>query len=293
MADEDSGGTISPAEQAITEGREPEQPQEQAAPEAEAPEAEAPEGAERAPAFVPMGELQKERNRRKAEAQRAAKAEQDLQRLAGRLDVLQQTYGRQQPQAEPEQPKALPSVMEAPLDHIEQQRRELDEIRQWRQQQEQQGQITQAKQQFLGHVQARENEYRASTPDYDAAINHLRADRAAELAEAGYAPEQCNQIIDGEAMAIADWSLRQGRNPAEVWYKMAARRGYKAGAQEQASVEKLQTIERGQQAGRSLSQAGGATAGGKVSLERLLAMDDRDFAKIATNPDEFRRVMGG
>lgn len=294
MADEqEAGGELTGDEKAIIEGRDEQQEQPQAeeqqqeaAPEGEAA-AEQPQE-ERAKSFVPIGELQRERNRRKEEAAARAKAEQDLQRLAGRLDVLQQTW--QQQQKPQEQQQALPPISEAPLDHIESHEQRMARLEQQEQQRQRQQQEMQAQQQFLGTIRGGEQQFRATAPDYDAAIQHLRKDRADELAEAGYTPDQCEQIIDGEAMAIAQSALQQRRNPAEVWYNMAKRRGYRA-AQQQNGAEKVEMIDRGQQASRSLSQAGGAAPPGKLTLDALLKMSDEEFGKMAEK--DFKAAMGG
>lgn len=284
---------MSPAEQAIVDNKEP--PAE--APAQQQPAAEAPqqaegepqaEGNDRAATYVPVGELQKERNRRKEIERKARETEEKFQRLAGRLDVLQQAYQAQPPKAE--QPQALPPVTEAPFDHIQAHERDLTEVKATLAARQQQEQQAAARQQFLGAVSAREAEYRATKPDYDAAVQHLRTDRVAEWMDAGYTQEQASAIVDGEAFVVAENALRAGRNPAEVWYNMATRRGYK-GAAPQKPAQQLETIERGQQAGRSLSQAAGSAPPGNLTAQQILDMDEHEFSKLSERA--WKKAMGG
>lgn len=289
MEGEDSGAALTATEQAITSGQEPPaQEQQQPAPEAQAEgEGEQPQATDRAPAYVPIGELQKERNRRKEAQREAEKLRQDQQRLAGRLDVLAQAWSQPQPKQEPQ---ALPPVTEAPLDHIQAHERDLTEVKAALAARQQQEQQQAARQQFLSAVSAREAEYRATKPDYDAAVQHLRTDRVAEWMDAGYTQEQASAIVDGEAFVVAENALRAGRNPAEVWYNMATRRGYK-GAALQKPAQQLETIERGQQAGRSLSQAAGSAPPGNLTAQQIIDMDEDEFSKLSQRA--WKKAMGG
>lgn len=269
------------------EAREPAPPEPQV--QEQPPEAAEPAEEERAKAFVPIGELQKERNRRRDEAKRREDAEQQLARAAGRLDVLEQAW-KQPPRQE--QAPQLGSVDEAPIDHIKAQGEKLAKFEVWQREQQEQAQQQTSYNNFANAIRSDEAAFVGQNADYYEAIDWLRASRDGELEDAGYPPAERERIIRGEIEGISGNVLNRKGSPAEAFYKMAKRRGYQK-AQPANGAEQVERIERGQAAGRSLSQAGGASPAGKLSLEKLVQMDDDDFAAIATDPKKWRAVMGG
>ena len=82
--------------------------------------------------------------------------------------------------------------------------------------------------QQLGAVMnSSEAQFRETTPDYDAAINHVVQARAQELSYFGLSPAQINETIAQEATDIVRAAVQQGRNPAELAYAIAQSRGYR------------------------------------------------------------------
>jgi hypothetical protein len=169
--------------------------------------------------------------------------------------------------------------------------------------------------------------FMASTPDFGAAYQHLLQSRDTELAMVGHTdPEQRRAMIVAEEREIAERFLRMGKSPAEAIYTLAKARGYApaaapaptavaatpptaangngaapaapAPAQTAAAApsvtDEIARIKAGQDASKSLSQAGG-TAGGTLSMEALASMPQSEFdAWMAkASKSQIRAVMGG
>src|SRR5262252_7740699 len=101
------------------------------------------------------------------------------------------------------------------------------------------------------------------------------------------------QVLADDEMQLGYSALQSGRNPGELVYAFAKARGYtpKAAAAGAAPTQdRLETVERGQTAARSLGTMGG-TATAKLSVESLAAMSDADFAKATADPEAFRRLF--
>jgi hypothetical protein len=76
-----------------------------------------------------------------------------------------------------------------------------------------------------------------------------------------------------------------------VIYNLARQRGYRGGGSGQ---DRLDTIARGQAAGKSLASAGGSGGDSEMSAEALLRMPMDQFeAWCAKNPAKAKRIMGG
>jgi len=103
--------------------------------------------------------------------------------------------------------------------------KKLDEATQKQaQQQEQQQQLNQ----ILSGVQQHEAAFMKATPDYTAAVDHIRAVRSSQL-QMLYpqaTPEQISRHITTEEVAAAAQILRSGGNPAEYAYNYAKTMGY-------------------------------------------------------------------
>jgi len=139
-------------------------------------------------------------------------------------------------------------------------------------------------------------QFEAKTPDFKAAYNHLLNSRAAELMAMGYDdPVQLHEALTADEMAIAQMALGKKKSAAEIIYNLAQQRGYKkAEPGGGKGAEKLDAIERGQNANKSLSNTGGNSGDGEMTGEMLLKMPADEFeAWCAKNPAKARRIMGG
>lgn len=138
--------------------------------------------------------------------------------------------------------------------------------------------------------------FTAKTPDYMDAYNHLLKSRAEELAALGHDdPATITQMLQNEEIAIANLAFAKGKSPAEIIYGLAKMRGYaKSDGGANDAAAKLDSIARGQQANKSLSNTGGNAGDGEMTAETLLKMPNDEFeAWCKKNPAKAKRIMGG
>ncbi len=259
-----SGGADVPAELS----KEAEQPQTDEQPTTEQPQEKPKQEDNRT---VPLAALHEERARRKEERERAEKMEQRFQQLLEKLG----------PQAE--QPK-IPDFEAAPADHLkaglDATQKELAEFKKWRDEQSQQSWQAQQHHQFVQTYASAAQEFAAKQTDFPLAYKHLMADRDAELQELGFVDAaNRHRILQAEEQGIVAQALQNGKNPAEVLYAVAKRRGFKGGAGTAEDAEtKIETLRKGANASNPTA-GGGGNAEPPMSLEALARMSDEDFDK--------------
>lgn len=255
----------------------------------------------------PRKALHEERERRRAIAKERDEIKTNYTKLQSRIDTLTEIA---KTAANPQQPKAeaapveIPDINTDPVGHFKAKdairEKELSELKAWKSTQEQQFQQNTNVARISAIAQAQESEFKKTTPDYDAASQHLIGQRDAELQAYGIvdAMERKN-IIAQDAMTIAANALSQNKNPAEIIYNMARARGYAGKAPTAAptasgapsEAEKVRMAAAGQKAGSSLGQMNGA-ASPPTTLESLAQMSDEEFA-TATKGNNWRKLMGG
>lgn len=140
-------------------------------------------------------------------------------------------------------------------------------------------------------VATQEAQFRAATPDYDAALAHLVEAKRADYAMAGYGEAEIGPAIDLEAGQIARRAVQAGRNPAEVVYGMAKARGFGAKPTAPAQPDEATRLERIAAASRSVGAAAGSGGGAELTLEDVAAMSPEEI--MALSEHERRRIMGG
>lgn len=176
----------------------------------------------------------------------------------------------------------------------------LKEVRAYQKQQREQGERQQQEQAFVSRVQSHEADYAAATPDYAAAITHLREHRANEIIGIAKAlgktltQEMLGAQLRHEALATANDALQAGLNPGEVYYKLAQARGYTLKADPpppspkvdepdpvvaKASNETIDRITRGQKASKVSGGGDPPDAGGEMTLESLAKLEGAAFDK--------------
>lgn len=139
-----------------------------------------------------------------------------------------------------------------------------------------------------------EKAFKAVTQDYDQAAQFLTESRSNEYRDLGHTDQEVTQMIARDVEMIKRQAFQQKKNPAEIVYNIAKRRGYQPKTSNQSNgAEQIDRLRRGQEAGRSLGQAGGS-APAKTGIEALLAMSDGDFARALDkmSPAEKRRNFG-
>lgn len=230
---------------------------------------------------VPLAALQEERAERK-------RLRDELGQLRDQQNALvQRILASQQSQQQPQQPQ-IPDFATDPVGHLraknELLERQLQQVAgyigQQDQQQQQMTQAQRAQQEVQNFLVADEARFRQQAPDYDAAAKFLQDSRAAEYRALGMQnPMEIQQALNQDVLAMVNIAQRNGTSVAEAAYNLAKARGYKAAAApQQDAAARLANVAAGQQHAASLSQAGGGSAP-PMSIERLLAMSDADFAK--------------
>lgn len=239
-----------------------------------------------APRVVPLAALHEERERRKEMSREIERMRQDQSardaKIEQRLAALVQA---QQPQP--------PTFEENPAEHLRQQIEATravtmatnEQVAGWQRQQAEAAQL----QAIAGAVQRHEAQMLAEKPDYHAAVEFMRRQRANEFEAMGATPESAMQQANREMVEGALINARDGKNPAAVAYRMAELRGYRPAAVANGA-ETLQNQQKGIAAAKSIG-SGGLTEG-KPSVQALLAMTDEEFAS-ATAGNKWAKMMGG
>lgn len=158
-------------------------------------------------------------------------------------------------------------------------------------------QLTQL-QAFQQQVVQLKNQFASTTPDFDAAITHLRNTRIADLRTFGMSDQQIAQQLAQEEFSVAEISIANGRNPAQVLYDMSKRHGYQptaapapgAPAPSPAPAASLDAIQRAQAAARTLPAAPAPAT--EITLDNLKAASDADLNKMVMDPALWGQISG-
>jgi len=210
----------------------------------------------------------------RAERQKRRDAEARAEALEARLAALE---GKKP--ADDLDFSTLKSVEEDPIGNIEAMRKLAEQMT--AQQKATQAQTAQ-QQQFQAintRMQSYEVDFLADNPDYNDAATHFRESRKAELEDMGYAGAELQAALTNDLVGLAVRSMQSGKDPAEVVYNLAKKRGF--GVEIAKKVDEpsktLQAVERGQKAGKSLSTVGAKTGDGALTAESVMKLDGAAF----------------
>lgn len=246
---------------------------EQETQEEEAPQKEA----ERDP--LPREELETRLNNTKAAMKEARREKRELEK---RLEALEAKQS--------EQPSAdeLLSVIdqlrdddEDPISDIEGVKRALKLFAQ-RQKAETEQENGLRKQQseqqrLMSTVAEHEAEFREEHTDYDDAVKHLRASIVSDLQDQGLKGQALEKALADELIGMTRRAIELGQSPAEVAYKLATRRGFGQQKQVDKAEQKIQTLKKGQEAGRSLSSIGSKPSESNLTVASVAKMDGKEL----------------
>lgn len=250
------------------------------------------------PDHVPVSVVQEERQRRRELDRQLREAREKLANYEGRFAVLDRVTGKtadqQQPSADaaPNPEDDIFGAVKAIQTRLEGQEKAAKDA--------QEQQDRQAK--FVKDYQADANRFEQSTPDFRAAYTFLLKSRAAELQAIGYdTPEALHQALTADEFAIAQMAFAKDKSPAEMLYALAKQRGYQSAAAADVAkkaaadaAQKLDNIERGQAANKSLNNTGGSSGDADMTVERLLSMPMSEYETwVEKNPTKAKRLMGG
>lgn len=146
-------------------------------------------------------------------------------------------------------------------------------------------------QQFATGIQQLKAEFMKTTPDFQDAYNHLRANRSEDLRILGAQPAQIDQVLLQEEVSIASAALRDGKNPVETIYNLAKRHGYTTKAVPLTTQAKLASVAAGEAASKSLARASAPTP--EFTLDGLKEAGDSDLNKLVQDPDAWAKFTGG
>jgi hypothetical protein len=265
------------------------EPKEEPAPEPEAKVEPEPKADE--PKDEPKDEA-KEKKTVPLEALHEARSEikqyrQELKERDARMDTIKQDFlelkkSLQQPK-EPEVP--APDYNEDPLGAVrhqttethktvEQQRQELEQVKQQQEFANFTNQIARIEQNFAA----------TEKPDYYEAHKYFNEVRGKQLQSMGYQESEINQMIGMDNYGISSKAVGSGMNPAEVMYNQAVLLGYQPPSAEAAPEPEpeakpntvdthLETVAKGQEKAAKKG-SGGDTPEHEITMKELLAMDE-------------------
>lgn len=146
---------------------------------------------------------------------------------------------------------------------------------------------------FRDTVNSLKVQFAATTPDFDAAYQHLRNQRIADLRSYGLTDANIQQTILREEVALAEAAINNGKNPAAVIYEMSKRHGYVTqapAATPTPPAQKLDQIAAAQAAARTLPSS--PTTDPDVTLESLKAASDADLNKMVLDDKLWNKIAG-
>jgi hypothetical protein len=241
----------------------------------------------RAEKMVSLSALHEERGRRKATEGEKRALENQLAELRGKFSIIERLNAP--PAAEP------PSVENDIFGVIRNTTETVAEIQRRLTAEDNQRRAEGERNSLVNAYRIDAAQFEAKTPDFKAAYTHLLNSRAAELKAIGYDdPMQLHQALTNDEMSIAQMALANRKSAAEIIYDLAQQRGYRKAGPGGRGAEKLETIQRGQNANKSLSNTGGNSGDGDITADTLLKMPMDEFEAWCTkNPAKAKRLMGG
>lgn len=151
-------------------------------------------------------------------------------------------------------------------------------------------------------------------PEFASAYKYLMQGRAKELQAIGFGDGDEQKImgqIAKEEKSIVAAALEKGKSPAEALFEIAKARGFAPPAKQQQqqsngqgqqgqsqksdAEKKLEGVEKGQQAFKSLSTSGSGGGEG-LTIEGLAAMSEDEFLRLVSDPKiaaQVEALMGG
>lgn len=235
--------------------------------------------------YVPQQALHEIRKELQEEREKRARMEGAWQQIQQRLSGPQQQSQQPQHQAQG-QPGQVPDYNVDPLGHLKSVNEQLmSALMELRGQHQQHSQATQQQNQYMQVMNRYASDWSAfarTTPDAVEAYNWIKGDAEAEIEARfpGIDAQHKAQLLQAEEENIIANAYSRGKNPAQIIYDLAKRRGYK-GRQPAQEENKLERLAKGQKASASLqSTKGAAGAGGSpetmslATLSELMASSD-------------------
>lgn len=185
--------------------------------------------------------------------------------------------------------KPAPKMEDDPLGHIAARNDVLEkEIRQLGEKldgQAKHASQTQIISQLTAELSASEAEFRATKPDYDAAVKYLKDVTRSDLADQGVSGPEVEQTLNAGKLGLARSALAVGKDPAQALYERALRYGFKS----KASGDKLETLAKGQGMAKTVDGGGG----GGMTLKDLAQLPDDQIDELCRDEKKFQALIRG
>jgi hypothetical protein len=216
--------------------------------------------------------LRQERFGRRSDRQRFDQLEQELQSLKGAKggptqQELDDLPDEDEFNKDPE--TAMRKLLKFARTFREQQRTE----------QENSGKETE-RERFIARTQAfmaeAEEDFKQENPDYGDAVKHFKQSLREDLEDLGFSGDRLKAAMSNELLKLVNNAKQSGRDPAELIYRRAIKRGY---VSKKGDAE-LDRIETGQRSGPDIPRGG--VKGKGVTVEALLKADVKsgEFDKL-------------
>lgn len=197
-------------------------------------------------------------------------------------------------------PEVEPDMNKDPLGHMLYKLNKLNEtvlaMQQGSVQQTQQAQQAAEFQAFAAEVKATRDAYVKTTPDFGDAYAHLRAIKAQDLRDVGVPEDRIAGELMRDEIAVAYNAKQQGKNSADVIYKMAQRAGYvpkvgtpPAGTPPPNLQQKIEQIQQGQAAAQAPGRGDPVSV---LTFEGLKDASNTDLDKLVQSDDQWHRLVG-
>lgn len=222
---------------------------------------------------VPLAALHEERKARQALEKQAQEWALERQRYSERMSKLEQMFQQQNAPKAPEKDQDPIGYFDHKTGNVESDLKATKEqLNQLVQQQTQ----AQREQQFMQWYSNQAREFVKEAPDFGDAYEHFITSWKEEIAEYGLSdPNIALAELRRIERQIVETAARSGLNPARAIYNAAKKRGY--GGKKASDAEKMETLQKGTQAAKSLT--GGGSPENPPSVKDLLEMSDEDFDK--------------
>lgn len=229
--------------------------------------------------YVPHQAMHEERLRRQEAERRLAALEQAAE---------QQRKAAEQAKAEEEAKLGDPLV--DPDGFQKNLQRQLESTREMVRQQQQAAQRERLMQARAEDAVRMESEFKATVPDYDDAVGHIRQARVDELKAYGWDDQRIVAQIAQDANSVYDSAKRLGMNPAQLLYQLAQQRGYKPRPKVDEAAAQVEALATAQKQTQGLG-SGGSRQAGRLTVSQIAEMSEAEVAKLS--PDEIARAFGG
>lgn len=227
---------------------------------------------------VPLQALQEERRQRQDLAKRLRDMELENARFQERFKLAEKVEPAPKPGEDPF--AYLEKVIPGEIEGV---KKKLEEF-------ERRDKVQAAKTHLVGAYRSDVERFKADNPTFDEAYKFVVDGYVAEARAMGSAnPQRAAQEHELQLVVAA---IKRGTSPAKAIYEVAKARGFAEKPKEDKTA-KLDTIEKGQAANRSLTATGGSSGGEAMTAEQLLKMPMDEFEKWCnSHPAQARRLMG-